>query len=203
MAFVARASKPNLPGIKAVSVKHEAILNFLVAHPCVKLRDVAQHFGVSQPWLSMIIHSDAFQRLLRQRQDIHFDHSILPMMDRMHLVVEQAIDRMLEIVDHETDLSKLNQVVDKGLNRFGYGTSATPATQLNVQVNVDAEALARARQLIGAGPRLPALEGTSLELRHTEEVSTVWAGGVGQDDSAPALSLEASEDSAGAAGGPI
>jgi hypothetical protein len=190
-----------MPGIKRVSVKHEAILHFLLANPNIKMGQVAEHFQVSRPWLSLIIHSDAFQRKLRERQDVHFHSSILPMMERMHLVTEKAIDRMLDLVPMESDLGKLNQVVDKALNRFGYGTSSSPAAQVNVQVNVDAQALARARQLIGA--RSQALEVITSEVGCTEALPALGACELGQDDSASALPLESTAYSAGAAGDPI
>ena len=192
MSFVARASKPAAPGIKRVSIKHEAILNFLLAHPLVKLRDVAVHFEVSQPWLSQIIHSDAFQRQLRARQDVHFDASILPIMDRMQLVAEKAVDKLLESLPYETDVAKLNQVVDKTLNRLGYGT-VVPQTQVNVQVNVEASALDRARQLIGAR-RPAALEVTNANLGDATALPKGGSGAVGQDHAPAALRAEASPD---------
>lgn len=193
MAFVARTSNPSAPGIKRVSIKHEAILNFLLAHPLVKMRDVAAHFEVSQPWLSQIIHSDAFQRQLRARQDVHFDASILPLMDRMQLVAENAVDKLLAEIPHETDVAKLNQVVDKTLNRLGYGTSV-PQTQVNVQVNVEASALDRARQLIGARRPVPALEVSNANLGDATALPEGSGGAMGQAHSPAALPAEASPD---------
>lgn len=193
MSFVPRAAAPLAPGIKKVSVKHEAILHFLLAHPLVKLRDVAQHFEVSQPWLSQIIHSDAFQRRLRERQDVHFDSSILPMMDRMQLVAEKAVDQLLQMVPLETDVAKLNQVVDKTLSRLGYGTSQAPSTQVNVQVNVQAEALQRARQLIGAR-RPAALEVQVDEVGAAGALPQGGASSVGEAYSASPIYLEAPQD---------
>jgi hypothetical protein len=192
VAFVARAAAPGSPGIKKVSIKHEAILNFLLAHPLVKLRDVAKHFEVSQPWLSNVIHSDAFQRQLRLRQDIHFDASILPIMERMQLVAEKAVDKLLEEIPFESDVAKLNQVVDKTLTRLGYGTSV-PSTQVNVQVNVEATALDRARQLIGAR-RQPALEVGGDAVGDATAIQAGSGSAMGKAHPAPAVYAEASQD---------
>ena len=51
LGIVARENKPWAPGVQSVSIKHEAILNFLLINPTAKLRDVADYFGVTQPWL--------------------------------------------------------------------------------------------------------------------------------------------------------
>jgi hypothetical protein len=199
MAFVARASAPALPGIKKVSVKHEAILDFLLANPLVKMRVVAQHFEVSQTWLSLVIHSDAFQRLLRQRQDCHFDSSILPAMDKLRLATDLALESLIRELPTETDVGKLNQVVDKGLDRLGYGTSHKFApTSVNVQVNVDRETLANARALIGAGPPRPALEDQRHDaLGYTAQVQEGRESAVGEAVYEATFPLEAPADAAG------
>ena len=198
MAFVARAAAPEMPGIKKVSIKHEAILDFLLAHPLVKMRDVARHFEVSQTWLSLIIHSDAFQRLLRQRQDCHFDTSILPAMEKVRLAADMALDQLLLALPQEMDVAKLNNVIDKSMDRLGYGTSHKAGIgQVNVQVNVTKEVLANARALIGASPQRPALEGVEYAVGRSEEVQEGGAGTMGEDLYEAPLSIEAPAESAG------
>lgn len=187
VAFIARAARPHLPGIKRVGVKHEAILNFLLANPLVKMGDAAEHFKVSRAWLSLIVHSDVFQRKLRERQDIHFDHSILPAMEKVQLVADLALDRMLECLPYESDVGKLNLVADRALSRLGYGTDSGGGTQVNVQVNVDRSLLERAREKIGGGVMRPALEVQS-ESGSAREMQAGGGGAVGEADSLPALS---------------
>jgi hypothetical protein len=203
--FLARAAAPHLPGIKKVGIKHEAILNFLLAHPNVKMREVAEHFQVSQPWLSLIIHSDAFQRLLRERQDVHFHVSILPMMGKMEVAAEKAIDRMIELIPFETDLGKLNQVADKALNRLGYGTSNVQQIQADVQVRSERSALERARTLIGARPKAAALEGEVVyEAGLASEVQEGRDGAVGETPQvAASVSPEAPHIGSSEAGGSV
>jgi len=43
--------------IKTISPKHDAIMDALIANPAQKLGTLAGIFGVSQAWLSVIIHS--------------------------------------------------------------------------------------------------------------------------------------------------
>jgi hypothetical protein len=202
MGFVARAERPQMPGIKKVGIKHEAILNFLLAHPTVKMRDVAAHFQVTQPWLSLVVHSDAFQKMLRGRQDIHFDVSILPAMDKVQMIVDQGLDRMLELVPHETDLGKLGPIVDKALTRLGYGTS-TPATQVNVQVNVDRSMIERARSLIGVRAPAPALEAHTYEAGFSGSTEASRELSMGEDGAEAALPPEDLENPSRADGGEV
>lgn len=194
MAFIARANRPHMPGIRRVGIKHEAILNYLLANPLVKMRDVAAHFKVSQPWLSLIVHSDAFQKKLRERQDIHFDTSILPAMEKVQLVADIALDRLIENLPYETDTAKLNAVADKALSRLGYGTGEV-GTQVNVQVNVDRSMLERARGLIGAGAQRPVLEGNH-ESKLVGEVPASGEGAMGATCAYASLSPAAGTDTA-------
>jgi len=176
-----------------VGVKHEAILNYLLANPLVKMGDVAEHFRVSRGWLSLIIHSDVFQRKLRERQDIHFDHSILPAMEKVQLVADMALDRMIECLPYESDVGKLNLVADKALSRLGYGTEAPAGTQVNVQVNVDRSLLEVARAKIGRREQPALLEGV-YESRSAREVQAGGEGAVGEGNPDPAVSAPAAED---------
>ena len=135
LGIVAREDKPWAPGVQSVSIKHEAILNFLLMNPISKLRDVASYFGVSQPWLSCVIHSDAFQLRLRERQDLQFDISIRPMMEKVTAAAELALNRIVELIPEETDIGKLNSVADKALTRLGLGhQSPVPGTIVQVKI---------------------------------------------------------------------
>lgn len=173
LGIAAREEKPWAPGVQSVSIKHEAILNFLLINPTAKLREVAEYFGVTQPWLSCIIHSDAFQLRLRERQDLHFDVSVRPMLEKVTAAAELALNRIVELIPVETDLAKLNGVADKALSRLGIGNSA-PAPGTVVQVNVGIAAdLAKARARIG--------------VKNGSSVSEAGVDFLGQADPVPAL----------------
>lgn len=141
--------------ILKVGVKHEAILNFLVVNPSVPMHVVAREFGVTQPWLSTIIHSDAFQARLKERQGQVFHHTVLPLADKLlglaHRAVERVADQLETSIDPEYTLAVATRVLD----RIGYSPKsvAQPASvQNNVQNNfytVDKDTLAEARNAIG------------------------------------------------------
>jgi hypothetical protein len=54
--------------IISVSSRHKAIADWLLLYPERKLRECAEHFGVSQPWLSVVLHSKAFVEYFNNRR---------------------------------------------------------------------------------------------------------------------------------------
>ncbi len=122
-------------------------------YPTIRLQDVASHFGVSGAWLSTVIHSDAFQALLRMKQDVQFHHTVLPLREKMNSIAHQVLDRMVDIIPYETEVSNLNKVAENVLDRLGYG-SKTPGVQINVQnnhVTTLRSEIEEARQLMNRG----------------------------------------------------
>lgn len=152
----------NPTAIKRVSIRHEAIMDYLMCNPGMPLGNVAMHFGITQAWLSQIIHSDVFQEMLRKKQDIGFHHTVLPIKEKMLVVAHQALDRLVEELPLEKSASNLSSIAGDVLERLGY-TSKAPAVQINNQQNntvtVLQEEIAAARALYGrAAEPLPALE---------------------------------------------
>lgn len=151
------------PGIQKVSIKHEEIMNFMLANPTRKLQDVARHFGITPGWLSCVIHSEAFQARLAERKDAIFNETVLPLKEKMMVVAHQALDTLVERVPLMSD-KDLNNLADQTLEKLGFGSKGshaatqpgTPGT-VNVTFNLRNE-LEEARSLIGARPSRPALE---------------------------------------------
>lgn len=141
-------------GIQKVSIKHEAILNHLLENPTQSLREVAGSFGISQAWLSCIIHSDAFQAKLRERQDTVFHHTVVATIkDKAALVAHATLDKLAEQIPFINDAKQLTETADKILGRLGYGGSnASAGVTVNVnnnQLHVDRALLEEARERIG------------------------------------------------------
>ncbi len=152
--------------IQKVSIKHDVLLDYLIANPTMKRSEVAAIFGVTQAWLSTIIHSCAFQEKLRQRQDQVFEVAVLrPIQEKLMGAANMAADRLMEVLPLESDVKTLNTVLDTTLANLGYGQKAagTPVNQQNnYTFNISKEDLAGARALIGrvgAGPMPGVLSG--------------------------------------------
>lgn len=176
--------------VQKLSIKHIDILNFLLANPMVKLQDVAAHYGITQPWLSQVIHSDMFQRLLKERQDAVFHHTVLPLKEKLTTLAHQALDKLYDRVEATNDVGELREVATSALDRIGFSPKAAPAvvnnnvTQLMV---IERERLARARSLIGR-PRAALLEGKP------DEVSTIAPPILGGFEGQAAIPLAQAED---------
>ena len=145
-----------MPEIQAVSTKHEAILNYLLSNPEAKKGEVARMFGVTQSWLSVIIHSSSFQAKLKERQEEVFQDAVmLPIQDKLMGVAHIAAEKLIEKLPYEDDVKVVTDTMDKTLKNLGYGqrTVGTPVQQNNTLIlggQVDGKAIERARALVGA-----------------------------------------------------
>lgn len=143
--------------IQKMSHRHEAIMNFMLANPLLKLSEVAGEFNVTQAWLSTIIHSHAFQDQLSKRKNEIFDVAVLQELgDKLGAAAHQTIDAYLEKVP-TLSADQLIAAQDKLLGRLGYGTRAAQGNTIvngnivqNVQNNhVAKDILEEARHRIG------------------------------------------------------
>ncbi len=163
--------------IKEVSAKHENILNYIIMNPLLRLAEVAAYFGVTQPWLSTIIHSDAFQDRLKQRQDEFFDSAVLKgTAEKLAAAADMTIDAYMEKVSVLT-ADQLISGADKLLGKLGYGSGRAGASvhingNANVQINnghVPKGVLTEARSRIGTGIKVGAPHQLAALLHTTTE----------------------------------
>jgi len=99
-------SAPSLPALKfpepgdrvqlgRLSITHEAIMDWLISNPGRgQMGRCAIHFGFTRAWLSSMVHSDAFQAKLRDKQDVMFTGTVIPLRDQMNGVAQRAIERL-------------------------------------------------------------------------------------------------------------
>lgn len=140
--------------IQKVSVKHDTIMNYILVNPTVPLGVVARHFGVTAPWLSTIIHSDAFQAQLRRKKDAMFNTHVLPLGEKLLGLAHVAVERLGEQLDKTDNPDYIADTAVMLLDRVGFSpkSPAPAATTMNVQNNiyqVDRATLEEARAAIG------------------------------------------------------
>ena len=147
---------PAIP-IQTVSTKHEAIINFMLANPTMRLQDVAAHHGVSGPWLSVLIHSDAFQARLKAKSEVLFGLTVRPLAEKINAVAHRAVDRLLEKVDDPNitprtalDILELTTARIDFAGKAQEKASTPPGPQMNIFA-VSAELLAETRSRILEG----------------------------------------------------
>jgi hypothetical protein len=165
---------------------------------------VAATFQITQAWLSCIIHSDAFQSKLKERQDLVFHHSILPITDKMQAVAHAALDRLVERIPHEDEPKNLSGIAADVLDRLGYGAPSKGATILNfnqqnnqhIHTSTLREEIVAAQALLGRAPAVQELahngERAVLALPATDlgtlqEVPAEGDSGLGKSDALAAL----------------
>jgi hypothetical protein len=146
--------------IQKISYTHEQILNWLVLNPHVSLRECADHFGYTQPWLSTLIHSDIFQAKLRERQMQVAARVAQSIPERLQVVTNIALEKLAEKVAESEDPEFILDAADKALHRMGYAPASArnPAgspAQGNVQNQTNvfmlgANDLAEARRIMAA-----------------------------------------------------
>lgn len=138
--------------LSRLTITHDAILDWLIANPGKgAMSKCANYFGYTQAWLSSIVWSDAFQAKLRDKKEILFTETLVPLREQVAGVATRALERLGEKVEVIEDPKVLVDVADKMLHRLGYAPKADTAptgTVNNTQNNfyeVTPELLAEAR----------------------------------------------------------
>lgn len=148
-------------------------MTYMIANPTAKLGDVAAEFGVSQPWLSCIIHSHAFKTKLRERQELLFGGLAATITEKLESLTHIALDNLTEHVaaSNASPATSL-EVAKLALHSLGYSPKTGPSasTMNNTQVNfisVSPADLAEARAVMQAAhlPQPALLESESSDLQ--------------------------------------
>ncbi len=166
--------------IKKMSVRHEAILQHIIANPTQSYGEVAAAFGVTPSWLSTIIHSHAFQEQLAVRQSELFDTAVVqPLGDKLQAAANMTLEKYIEKIPTMTTDQAINGA-DKILGKLGYGAKGPGAADAggdqhnHLHLHVDKDTLEEARNRIGthkmgtansqaALPSAPAKQGVEIE----------------------------------------
>lgn len=146
-----------MSGPQSLAPVHVQIMDYILANPHVNYSEVAAHFGYTQGWLSQIIHSDAFQAMLAEKQVEMFGDIKLTVKDRITGLAHESLRRLAEKVTAEQDIEKVANVADLALKAMGFGAkSSAPAVgapigqqnNLTIVGSVDRQTLDAARQLM-------------------------------------------------------
>lgn len=147
------------PTIKSLNFSHEAIIQWLMANPEKiaggRMKACADHFGYTQGWLSIIVHSDAFQAKYREMLEAADALIIADIPAKLRGVASRALDGLSDQVDAAVEdrtvaprdfLLKTSETLLKSLGYGQGGKGITVNAQPGAQVNfVSEDALSRAR----------------------------------------------------------
>lgn len=165
--------------IQKVSVKHDAIMDYMLANPASPLSAVAEQFGIGQAWLSVIIHSDAFQAQLKEKKEGVFVATVLPLREKLIGVAHLGLDRTAEALEKskvETAEGKefIADTTDMILKGLGYSPKSTPSAPQNQQNNTyimqaDKGMLAAARETMRT---VKEVQEEAVTIEHTKDTPT-------------------------------
>lgn len=121
--------------LKKLSVTHNAIADWLIANPGkAQQGKCAEAFGITQSWLSTLIGQDAFQSLLKVKQDGVFEEVIVPLQDKIAGVANASVEKLGLILDATQDGRLVKDINDSMLKALGYG-AAQPAGGITINNN--------------------------------------------------------------------
>lgn len=145
------------PEIKRLSIKHEAIMDYILTNPTAKVGEIAMHFNVSRGWMSIVINSDVFRQKLAEKQGELFQHTVIPIREKMLGIASLGLDKVAEDLENAQDVEYTRKTTESLLDRLGYGTKPAAApvgsnqnnTQINNYFSVDPAVLNKARENFG------------------------------------------------------
>ena len=134
--------------LERISHTHDMVMNWMLENPHRKLMDCAAYFGYTQAWLSTMIHTDAFQAKLKEKQADVFSAVAADIPLRLAGLAGMAISKLEDELEKSNNGEFILDSFDKILHRAGYAPSkAAPSMAVqNNYLTVGADALAAARE---------------------------------------------------------
>lgn len=117
--------------IQSMKYSHDAMVDVMVANPSIKQKELAQMFGKTDAWISIIIASDVFQLKLAERKSELIDPTIkeeiearFKVMTRRSLeVLQEKLNQPSSVVDNDFAL----KAAALGMKGMGIGEPKAPA----------------------------------------------------------------------------
>ena len=95
--------EPAKPALKKLRYTHDAMIDEIIVNPSVSQGEIAQRFGFTETWVSIVINSDAFQEKLAERKAQLVDPKISASVeDRLAGIAARSLDRIAEKLDSPT-----------------------------------------------------------------------------------------------------
>lgn len=117
--------------IAKVSYSHDAMIDMLIANPRISQGELANYFGYTQPWISLVMSSDAFKARLAARREELIDPAIrLSIEERFHAVVTRSQEVLLAKLSQPANQVSDNlalRAMELGAKALGLGTGQQAA----------------------------------------------------------------------------
>lgn len=141
---------------------HTRVVDYMIAHPAAKIKDIAEAFGVSKEWMGRLMKSDSFREYYERRMTDHQDLVSVEIVSKMQTVATKALEEVSKRIEHgEVSGEFLLDSADLALKGLGY-TAPRQGVAVNVKngdntttvVAVEASAVEKARAKLQQNMRL-------------------------------------------------
>lgn len=94
---------PIKPTIQTIRYTHDAVIDIILTNPSISQNELAQSFGYSVGWMSIIINSDAFQERMTERKAELVDPKLrATIAEKVDGLANRALDRLIDRLDSPT-----------------------------------------------------------------------------------------------------
>lgn len=125
-------------------------MDFMLQNPDMRLSEVARHFGYTQSWLSIIIHSDAFRSEYNRRRGLIDARVAADIPTRLRALGSRALEQMENAFDtNSASMDLAREVLQLAAKAEGIGVpknAIQPAPAVNMTFNVTPDMLQHARE---------------------------------------------------------
>lgn len=159
-----RRTAPLGTGVQVMQLthRHESIMNWMLVNPEKSLRECADYHGVTQGWLSSLVHTDLFQLTLKERQ-VSIQAKIADSIPaKLRTVADVGLEKLTTMVEDSEDPRFILDATDKILHRMGFAPASarnpagSPGAVMAQQNNffLTEGDLMEARALMGRGVQM-------------------------------------------------
>lgn len=105
-----------------VHYSHEAVIDVIIAEPTLTQREIAQRFGRSENWMSIIMGSDSFQAALAKRRDDVTDPFLVATIEeRFRGLATQSLQVLAEKLEATRNPDLALKALDISSKALGFG----------------------------------------------------------------------------------
>lgn len=128
-------------GVTKVSYTHAAMIDEIIANPCISQNQLAAHFGYSAGWISQVISSDAFQAQLAARTGQLVDPVLQVSIEtRFKGLVARSLEILAEKLNGPASSIPDNlalRALELSSRALGYGARPEAKIEVNVTNHLD------------------------------------------------------------------
>lgn len=118
--------------IKKIRYSHDGMIDRIIEDPAITQQELALYFGYSEPWISRVYGSDAFQARLAERKTELVDPAILEVIEgRMKGVAIQSLDIIAEKLAATRSADLALKALDLTTKALGFGARDQGAKIVN------------------------------------------------------------------------